>query len=151
MPVVISETRVMLKEIWLGFVFSMCKNLSILQNLKNIIEILDKHKKFISLKYPQDIHLVEILQWNNINANLSSQWILIMTVNFRVKKLTIIFAQKLLGPNEVCPPKNVADPEKRLSMHGLNNVLLCLGVVLSDLFFMLGSPCSLPLDSLFDQ
>ena len=33
-----------------------------MQNLKNIIEILDKHKKFISLKYPQDIHLAEILQ-----------------------------------------------------------------------------------------
>ena len=53
---IISETRVMFKEIWLGVVFSMCKNLSILQNLKILL-------KFISLKYPQDIHLEEILQW----------------------------------------------------------------------------------------
>ena len=56
---IISETRVMLKEIWLGVVFSMCNSLS---RLQNIFDILDKHKKFISLKYPQDIHLVEILQ-----------------------------------------------------------------------------------------
>ena len=118
---IISETWVMFKEIWLWVVFSMCKNLSILQNLKNIIEILDKRKKFISLKYPQDIHLVEILQWNNINANLSSQWILIMTVNFRVKKL-YYFCPKFFGAKWGLPPKNVADPEKRLSMHALDHL-----------------------------
>ena len=81
--------------------------------------MLDKHKKFISLKYPQDIHLVEILQWNNINTNLSSHWILIMVANFRLKKL-LFFPQRWLRPNGICPPKNVADPEKRLSMYGLD-------------------------------
>ena len=36
----LSETRVMCKEIWLGVVFSMCKNLSVLQNLKILLKFL---------------------------------------------------------------------------------------------------------------
>ena len=56
---IIPETQTK-SEIWLGAVVSMQYKMHTPPS--NVIEIVNKHKTFISLKYPQDIHLVEILQ-----------------------------------------------------------------------------------------
>ena len=46
---------------------------------------------------------------------------LIMAVNFWTEENHLFFAQKLCGQIGVAPKKSVADPEKRLGMHDVDN------------------------------